>query len=71
MLIPPGSASQLLATPATSEPSVLTSGNTPEYGVPCFLFRSLVCQVGWLPDVETSGLPGGNSFPRHGAMTSL
>lgn len=27
---------------------VLTSGKTQESGVPCFLFRSSACQVGWL-----------------------
>lgn len=42
-------AGQLLANHATAEFSVLTRGNAQEHGVPCFLFRSTVCQLGWLP----------------------
>lgn len=43
------SAGQLQVTHTTSEFSVLTSGNVQEHGVPCFLFRSTVFQVGWSP----------------------
>lgn len=38
-----------MATHATAEFSVLTRGNAQEHGVPCFLFRSAVCQLGWPP----------------------
>lgn len=43
------SAGQRLATRATSEFSVLTSGTTQEQGVPRFLFRNAVRLVGWPP----------------------
>lgn len=39
----------LQATQAASETHVLTSGSTPKHGVPCFLYRNAVCQVGRLP----------------------
>lgn len=43
------SAGQQTATTATSEFSVVTYGNPQDQGLPGFLLRRAVCQVGWLP----------------------
>lgn len=51
------SAGQLLAIHSTSEFSVLISESTQEHGVPCFLFRSEGCQIGWPQDTPAFSPP--------------
>lgn len=88
-VIPPGSSStkgnleradspagQLLATRATAEFSVLTRGNAQKHGVPCFLFRSAACQLGWPPGhsyiffsnskLQVAHTRGGKAVAKHG-----